>query len=109
MQQRQTASHKWVDHLDEEDVAFVKRFMVASGSLKEMAKAYGISYPTIRLRLDRLIEKIKIVDSQQILSPFERAARAMCADGRIDTNTLRTLLELHRTELENNDATLDSR
>ena len=109
MQQQQTATRKWVDHLDEEDLAFVKRFMLASGSLKEMAKAYGISYPTIRLRLDRLIDKIKIVDSQQILSPFERTVRAMCADGTIDVNTLRVLLELHRNETEDTHETSDSR
>jgi len=109
MTAQQTATPTWVDHLDEEDLAFVKRFMLASGSLKEMAKAYGISYPTVRLRLDRLIEKIKIVDSQQIISPFERTVRAMCADGTIDVNTLRVLLELHRNEMENNDATSDSR
>jgi hypothetical protein len=39
--------------LTEEDLAFLKRFLMTSGSLKELAGAYGISYPTVRLRLDR--------------------------------------------------------
>jgi len=35
---------------------FAMDFILASGSLKEMAAKYGISYPTVRSRLDRLIE-----------------------------------------------------
>lgn len=49
----------WLAKLDEEDVAFIKRFVLSSGSLKEMARQYEVTYPTVRLRLDRLIEKIK--------------------------------------------------
>ena len=80
---------------------FIKRFVLASGSLKAMAKAYGISYPTVRLRLDRMIEKIKVVDDHQAFSPFERTVRAQYAEGKIDVHTLKLLLEAHREELEN--------
>ncbi|MFH1919408.1 MAG: DUF2089 family protein [Planctomycetota bacterium] len=97
----------WIDYLGEEDLAFVKRFVLASGSLKEMARAYGISYPTVRLRLDRLIEKIKVVEDHQIVSPFERMARAQYAEGKIDIHTLKLLLEAHREELENRHETSD--
>ncbi len=85
----------WIDYLSEEELRFVKRFVLASGSLKEMAKIYGVSYPTVRLRLDRLIEKIKIVDSQQITSEFERVLRAKYAEAKIDVDTFKTLLSLH--------------
>lgn len=37
-----------------------KKFILASGSLKEMARQYGVTYPTVRLRLDKLIQKIKV-------------------------------------------------
>jgi len=90
----------WIDYLSEEDLAFVKRFVLASGSLKELANAYGISYPTVRLRLDRLIAKIQVVDDQQITSPFEKLLRAQFADGKIDISTLKLLLAAHREELE---------
>lgn len=50
----------WMAELDDEDAAFVKRFLLASGSLKEVARQYGVTYPTVRLRLDRLIQKIRI-------------------------------------------------
>ena len=87
--------------LEDEDLAFLKRFVLASGSLKELAGAYGISYPTVRLRLDRLIAKIKVYDSQQKMDAFERTVRALHADGRIDAPTLKTLLTAHQHELEN--------
>ena len=44
----------WLEYMSEEDLAFIKRFVLASGSLKDVAAGYGISYPTVRLRLDRL-------------------------------------------------------
>jgi len=100
MSNDQKQSGTWIDHLDDADTAFVKRFMLASGSLKEMAKIYGITYPTVRLRLDRLIEKIKVLDSHLIASPFERIARAKYAEGKIDLDTLKALLSVHLQELE---------
>ena len=51
---------EWLASLDEEDVSFIKKFVLASGSLKEVAGIYGVTYPTVRLRLDRLIQKIKL-------------------------------------------------
>ena len=52
----------WMAGLEEEDVAFIKKFILASGSLKEVAAQYGVTYPTVRLRLDRLIQKIRLVE-----------------------------------------------
>jgi hypothetical protein len=91
---------KWTDRLADEDLSFVKRFVLASGSLKAIATEYGISYPTVRLRLDRLIEKIKVYDSLQIRSEFERLVRALCADGRIDAATMKQLLAVHQQEVQ---------
>ncbi len=93
-------SRRWVDMLSDEDLAFVKRFVLASGSLKEMAGAYGISYPTVRLRLDRLIEKIKLLESHEITSEFERVLRIQYGEGRIDMDVLKLLLEAHQKEME---------
>ncbi|MGQ0634742.1 MAG: DUF2089 family protein [Planctomycetaceae bacterium] len=86
---------RWIDWLDEEDVAFLKRFVMASGSLKELAAAYGISYPTVRLRLDRLIAKVQLFERQHPLDEFERTVRALCVDGKIDRDTMRHLLAVH--------------
>ena len=93
-------SDSWLAGLNDEDVAFTKRFLLASGSLKDLAKAYGISYPTVRIRLDRLIEKIRVLEDERPQSGFERKARALFADGNIDANTLKTLLAAHEEELK---------
>lgn len=91
---------RWTDKLSEEDMAFLKRFVLASGSLKDLAASYGISYPTVRLRLDRLIEKIKVWDSQEITDDFERLLRAMYVEGRLDMETLKHLLTAHKKDME---------
>ena len=45
--------------LSQEDQEFVGDFVKASGSLKEMAGLLKVSYPTVRNRLDGIIEKLK--------------------------------------------------
>ena len=42
--------------LDSEDRDFIELFVTLSGSLKDMSKQLGISYPTVRNRLNRIIE-----------------------------------------------------
>lgn len=88
----------WMDGLGEEDLAFIRRLVLASGSLKAVAEEYGISYPTVRLRLDRLISKIRAVEAARDLSEFERILRATYAEGKIDKDTMKQLLETHKKE-----------
>jgi len=96
----QEERRRWTDKLSDEDLAFVKRLVLASGSLKEVAKGYGISYPTVRLRLDRLIAKIRILESQEIAGDFERLLRVLYAEGRLDMDTVNQLLAAHKKERE---------
>ncbi|HEX9282693.1 MAG TPA: DUF2089 family protein [Gemmatimonadales bacterium] len=91
---------RWIDRLSDEDLAFLKRFLLSGGTLKDLAAQYNISYPTVRLRLDRLIEKVKLVDAAPDAGPFEQRLRAAYADGRLDAETFRTLLEAHKREQE---------
>ena len=88
----------WLDGLSEEDRAFIRRFVLASGSLKEMAEIYGISYPTVRLRLDRLIEKIKLLTSDAVESEFERILRIEYVQGKLDLGTMKRLLKAHKED-----------
>ncbi len=53
---------KWLENLDDEDINFIKKFILSSGSLKEVASIYNVTYPTVRLRLDKLIQKIELND-----------------------------------------------
>jgi len=44
--------------LSVEEQDFILKFVKSSGSLKDMAKQLGLSYPTVRNLLDDIIEKI---------------------------------------------------
>ncbi|SDL95827.1 hypothetical protein SAMN05421823_109135 [Catalinimonas alkaloidigena] len=50
--------------LSPDDQRFVVLFLKASGSLKEMAKQLGYSYPTVRNMLDDLIARIHTLESE---------------------------------------------
>ncbi len=95
---RSLSEARWVDLLEEEDLAFVKRFVLLSGSLKELGDSYGVSYPTVRLRLDRVIQKIQILDDQRIQDPFERLLRAQYAEGKLDAATFKRLLSVYQQQ-----------
>jgi hypothetical protein len=45
--------------LSPEDQQFIERFVLSSGSLKAMAGELGVSYPTVRNRLNDIIEQIE--------------------------------------------------
>ena len=89
---------KWIEELEEEDWQFIRRFILASGSLKDLAQQYGISYPTVRIRLDRLIEKVRILEEKKPKSPFHRKVQLLVAEGKLDLATARTLIRLYEAE-----------
>lgn len=89
---------RWIDMVDDEDLTFIKRFVLFSGSLKDLAGAYHVTYPTLRLRLDRLIAKIQVFDSQEITDEYERALRATFAEGKLDAATFKHLLRAYHQQ-----------
>jgi hypothetical protein len=44
-----------------EDQVFVTAFVRSHGSIKDMEKAFGISYPTVKNRLNRIAEQLPLV------------------------------------------------
>ena len=48
--------------LEADDQIFVMAFISAHGSLKDMERMFGISYPTVKNRLDKLSRKLKMVE-----------------------------------------------
>ena len=84
---------EWVKGLAEEDWQFIKRLLLASGSLKTVAEQYGISYPTVRIKLNRLIEKVQILDSKKPRTKFHQKLQLLVADGKLDITVARTLLK----------------
>lgn len=45
-----------------EDQVFVSEFVRSHGSIKEMEKAFGISYPTVKNRLNRIVDQLQLVE-----------------------------------------------
>lgn len=86
---------EWIVNLDDEDVAFVKRFLLASGSLKEMARQYGVTYPTVRLRLDKLIQKIKISDDTES-EPYVALIKRLAINDKLDFDTAKVLISEYK-------------
>ncbi len=82
---------EWLAGLDDEDAAFIRRFILASGSLKEMARLYGVSYPTVRLRLDRLIQKIQMSESAES-DPYIALVKRLALNDKLDFDTAKILI-----------------
>jgi hypothetical protein len=87
----------WLTQLNEEDLQFLRRFIVGSGSLKAIAEDYGVSYPTVRSRLDRLIAKVEAASDPRISDPFHRKLRVLTAEGQISSPVARELLDAYRS------------
>ena len=82
---------EWMAGLEEEDVAFIKKFILASGSLKEVAGQYGVTYPTVRLRLDRLIQKIKLTEDTAA-DPYIATIKRLAMNEKLDLDTAKVLI-----------------
>lgn len=89
----------WMAGLEDEDMAFIKKFVLSSGSLKEVASLYGVSYPTVRLRLDRLIQKIQIAETAEA-DPYVSLVKRLAVDDKLDFDTAKILISEYRRTRE---------
>ena len=88
----------WMTGLEEEDVSFIKKFILASGSLKEVPAHYRVTYPTVRLRLDRLIQKIRIGEDTAA-DPYIATIKRLVVNDKLDFDTAKLLIaEYKRTK-----------
>ena len=94
-----TAVPVWMAELEDEDLAFIKKFILASGSLKEVASVYGVSYPTVRLRLDRLIQKIRLSETAEA-DPYVSLVKRLAVDDKLDFDTAKILITEYRKTKE---------
>ena len=89
----------WMSELEDEDLVFIKKFILASGSLKEVAALYGVSYPTVRLRLDRLIQKIRLTEAAEA-DPYVSLVKRLAVDDKLDFDTAKILITEYRKTKE---------
>lgn len=67
------------DYLNNEQLYFIETFIRCRGSIKEVERELGISYPTVRAKLDEVIESLGYLtketkvkqDSKDILTALE--------------------------------------
>jgi len=86
---------EWMANLDDEDVSFIKNFIMASGSLKEVAKQYNVTYPTVRLRLDKLIQKIQISENA-VNEPYIALIKRLAVNEKIDFEAAKILINEYK-------------
>ncbi|MFB5937205.1 DUF2089 family protein [Peribacillus frigoritolerans] len=87
----------WVLGLDKESLEFIRKFILNSGSLKNMSSLYDVSYPTVRAKLDRLIKKIE-VHSQEEDVEFVNMIKGFVIDERLSLDVAKIIIEKYKTE-----------
>lgn len=85
----------WITELEDDELQFIKRFVLASGSLKEMADIYKVTYPTVRTRLNHIIEKIQMSDTNQE-DPYVSIIKKMVIEGKVDFEAAAILIREYR-------------
>ena len=70
----------WITELDADELKFIHNFVQASGSQKELAPSNGVSSPTVRSRLNNVIEKIKVSEENRE-DPNEKLIKRLAIEG----------------------------
>lgn len=91
----------WISELEADELQFIKRFVLASGSLKEMADIYGVTYPTVRSRLNGIIAKVSSEEKQE--EPYVSLIKKMAMDGKLDFEAATVLIHEYRKRKEHED------
>src|ERR1700722_3865280 len=80
--------------LSAEDQVFVAAFVRAHGSIKETEQVFGVSYPTIKARLNRISASLEFVDTNP--APPSRDVLDRLKAGEIDVQAAIRELEQGR-------------
>jgi len=89
----------WLLALDKESIEFIRKFVINSGSLKNMADIYDVSYPTVRSKLDSLIKKIEL-NSKADDVEFIKMIKSLVIDERISLDTAKLIIDKYKSERE---------
>lgn len=92
---------EWILSLDLDEVEFIRRFLISSGSLKEMAEFYGVSYPTVRIRLDRLIQKIEL--TKEVDESFIKLVKQLAIEERLSLSDATLIINKYKQERNGGD------
>ncbi|MGG4268420.1 DUF2089 family protein [Peribacillus simplex] len=87
----------WITTLDKESIEFIRKFILNSGSLKNMAKIYDVSYPTVRSKLDQLIKKIELNSKKEDVE-FVNLIKNLVIDERLSLDTAKLIIDKYKSE-----------
>lgn len=82
--------------LPREDLDLIVELVLCSGSLKDLATRYGITYPTIRLRLDRVIERLRQAMAGRKPDPVSELLAKLVERGELSVSGAKTIRALVR-------------
>lgn len=82
--------------LPREDLDLIVQLVVASGSLKDLAVVYGVSYPTIRNRLDRTIARLRDAMAGRKPDPVSELMADLVERGELSAAGARQIRDLVR-------------
>ncbi len=89
-------THQSHDHplmqLNGEDLDLIAALVLEGSSLKGLASRYGVSYPTIRGRFDRVIERLKQVMEGQAPDPLRELMADLVERGELNGSAARRIL-----------------
>lgn len=82
--------------LPRDDLDLIAELVLQSGSLKDLAGAYGVSYPTIRARLDRVIERLRGAMEGRARDPLSEVLAGLVERGEMSVGAARLVREAAR-------------
>ena len=85
----------WLVNLENEDLMFIKKLIIFSGSLKDLANEYGVTYPTIRIRMNKIIEKVNLYDKKEE-DEYISKIKSLALSEKIDIETAKYLIQEYR-------------
>lgn len=88
--------HHPIATLPPEDLDLIAQLVLRSGSLKDLAAVYGVSYPTIRARLDRVILRLQAALDQRPLDPLNELLADLVQRGELSPSAARSIRDAAR-------------
>ena len=87
-----------IQQLPREDLDLIAELVLKSGSLKELAQAYDVSYPTIRARRDRVISRLQGAINGQKPDPLNELLATLVERGELSVSSARAVRDLARQQ-----------
>ncbi len=87
-----------LSELPREDLDLIQELVLQSGSLKALAQSYGVSYPTIRSRLDRVIDRLRALLEGKHSDPLNDLLADLVGRGELSVSGAR-LIQSKATEI----------